>query len=197
MMPNPPRPGAPAAKPGPSRPGVAVRRIGTAALGPETSSIGLKPAFWHSVPPAMQPTDPSPTPPLTPAPTAVIPVIAETARIGKEVVETGRVVIRKTVHHDTQTVAVPTQEEQVQVERIAINRVVDTPPDVRHEGDLMIIPVLREEVVVTTRLVLVEELHVHKRTLTLTHPQEVSLRREEVHYERLAPEGPPEAPPPA
>jgi uncharacterized protein (TIGR02271 family) len=133
----------------------------------------------------MQPTDPFR--PAVPTPTAstVIPVIEESARIEKEVVETGRVVIRKTVHHETQTVDVPTQEEQVQVERIPINRVVDTPPDVRHEGDTMIIPVLREEVVVTTRLVLVEELHVRKRTLTLNHPQEVELRREHVSYERI------------
>ena len=143
----------------------------------------------------MQPTDPSPIPPLAPVPPVTIPVIEETARIEKELVETGRVAIRKTVHHHTQTVAVPTQEEQVQVERIAIGRVVDTPPDVRHEGDVMIIPVLREEVVVSTRLVLVEELHVRKRTLTLTHPQEVSLRREEVHYERLSAEPPAAAEP--
>jgi uncharacterized protein (TIGR02271 family) len=140
----------------------------------------------------MQPTDDlaySPTPP--PAANTVIPVIEESARIEKEVVETGRVVIRKTVHHETQTVDVPTQEEQVQVERVPVNRVVDTPPEVRHEGDTMIIPVLREEVVVTTRLVLVEELHVRKRTLTLNNPQEVDLRREHVSYERI------ETPPPA
>ncbi|MFD2717221.1 YsnF/AvaK domain-containing protein [Hymenobacter monticola] len=139
----------------------------------------------------MQPTDPTLPPVPTPLAAAVIPVIEESARIEKEVVETGRVVIRKTVHHETQTVDVPTQEEQVQVERVPINRVVDTPPEVRHEGDTMIIPVLREEVVVTTRIVLVEELHVRKRTLTLSHPQEVELRREHVSYERI------ETPPPA
>lgn len=133
----------------------------------------------------MQPVDPAfPALPL-PAVEAVVPIIEETARIEKEVVETGLVIIRKTVHHETQTVDVPTQEEQVQVTRVPINQVVEVPPDVRHEGDTMIIPVLREEVVVTTRIILVEELHVRKRTLTLNHPQEVSLRREEVHYERL------------
>jgi uncharacterized protein (TIGR02271 family) len=141
----------------------------------------------------MQPTDPSLTPALTPVATVTtIPVIEETARIEKQVVETGRVVIRKTVHHETQTVDVSTQEEHVHVERVPINRVVETPPDVRHEGDLMIIPVLREEVVVTTRLVLVEELHVRKRTLTQNNPQEVSLRREHVSYERI--EGSPTPP---
>ncbi len=142
----------------------------------------------------MQPTD-SPTPPLVPLHPTTIPVIEERARIEKELVETGRVVIRKTVHHDTQTVDVPTQEEQVHVERVAINRVVATPPEVRYEGDTMIIPVLREEVVVTTRLVLVEELRVRKQTFTTNTPQEVVLRREEVHYERH--DGPAAPVPPA
>lgn len=135
----------------------------------------------------MQPTEPRLTPLPLPEVLAPIPVIEETVRVAKEVVKTGRVVIRKTVHHDTQTVAVPTQEEQVHVERVAINQVVDTPPEVRYEGDTMIIPVLREEVVLSTRLVLVEELRVRKQTLTATHTQDVALRREEVHYERLAP----------
>lgn len=132
----------------------------------------------------MQHADPAFSP-LPPSLATTIPVIEETVRLAKEVVETGRVVVRKTVHHETQTVDVPTQEEQVQVTRVPINQVVASPPDVRHEGDTMIIPVLREEVVVTTRLVLVEELHVRKRTLTLNHPQEVTLRREEIHYERI------------
>jgi uncharacterized protein (TIGR02271 family) len=146
----------------------------------------------------MQPTEPqpsptpSPTPPVSPEAALMVPVIEETARIEKQVVETGRVVIRKTVHHDTQTLNVPVQAEQVHVERVTINRVVDTPPEVRHEGDTMIIPVLREEVVVTTRLVLVEELHVRKQTLNTNHTEEVMLRREEVHYERL--EGSPDTP---
>ena len=142
----------------------------------------------------MQPAEPSF--PLSPAPASrTIPVIEETAHVAKEVVETGRVVIRKTVHHETRTVDVPTQAEQVHVERVAINQVVTTPPEVRYEGDTMIIPVLREEVVVTTRIVLVEELHVRKQTLTVSHPQAVELRREEVHYERLeTPPAPPAAP---
>ncbi|WP_082115820.1 YsnF/AvaK domain-containing protein [Hymenobacter terrenus] len=135
----------------------------------------------------------APLPEIQPeAETRTLPIIEEVAHIQKEVVETGRVVIRKTVHHDTQTVDVPLQEEQVHVERVPINQVVETPPEVRYDGDTMIIPVLREEVVVTTRLVLVEELRVRKRTLTLSHPQEVSLRREEVHYERI--EEPPTPP---
>lgn len=136
----------------------------------------------------MQPNDPQPAfpTPLSPLPAVLtVPVIEESVRVDKEVVETGRVVIRKTVHQDTQTVRVPLQADQVHVERVPVNRVVESPPEVRHEGDTMIIPVLREEVVVTTRLVLVEELHVRKQALTTNYTEEVALRREEIHYERL------------
>lgn len=141
----------------------------------------------------MQPNDPlfSATSQAT-----VVPVIEEFAHIEKQVVETGRVVIRKTVHVATETVDVPLLEEQVQVQRVAVNRYVDEAPAVRYEGETMIVPVMREEIVVTKRLLLVEELHVHKQVLTTHTPQTVELRREEVHYERVAtPTGPAPQPP--
>ena len=106
----------------------------------------------------MQPTDyqqPETTASL------VLPVIEEVVRIDKQTVETGRVVLHKTVHVEAQTVAIPLREEQVQ--RVAINRYVDEAPPVRHEGDTMIVPVVREELVITKRLLLVEELHVQSR----------------------------------
>lgn len=137
----------------------------------------------------MQPTNsplPSDSAPL------VVPVIEEVVRVEKQVVDTGRVVIRKHVHTETQTIDVPLREEQVNVQRIAVNRYVDEAPAVRYEGDTMILPVLREEIVVTKRLLLVEELHVHKQVLEAHTPQTVELRREEVHYERVeAPPAPP------
>lgn len=130
----------------------------------------------------MQPTEPLLPPDSTPL---VVPVIEEVAHVGKELVETGRVVIRKHVHVDTQTIDVSLREEQVQVQRVAVNRYVDEAPAVRYEGEVMILPVLREEVVITKRLLLVEELRVHTQTLLTPAPQTVELRREEVHYERI------------
>ncbi|RZK22223.1 MAG: DUF2382 domain-containing protein [Hymenobacter sp.] len=117
----------------------------------------------------------------------IIPVIAESLRIDKQTVETGRVVLHKTVHVESQTVDVPLREEQVNVQRVAMNRYVDEAPPVRHEGDTTIVSIVREELVVTKRLLLVEELHVHKQVQTTHTPQTVELRREEITYERLAP----------
>src|SRR5215217_518675 len=115
-----------------------------------------------------------------------VPVIEEVAHIHKEVVDTGTVTVRKTVHNETQTVNVPTKHEQVSVEHVPVNQYVDVIPAVRHEGDTMIIPVFREEVVVTTRIMLVEEVHVRKQVITTNTAHQVELRRESVNAERTA-----------
>ena len=66
--------------------------------------------------------------------TRVVPIIEEFVRVEKETAETGRVVIRKHVLVDTQTINTPLREEQINVQRIA-NRYVDEAPAVRYEDD--------------------------------------------------------------
>jgi stress response protein YsnF len=51
----------------------------------------------------------------------------------------------------------------------------------------MIIPVVREVLVVEKRLLLVEELHVTKTQVQKQETQHITLRKEEVIVERLAP----------
>jgi len=113
-----------------------------------------------------------------------IPVISEELRVEKELVETGRVRVTKQVHEEIQSVAIPLDHTEFEVQRISVNRYVDAPPPVRHEGDTMVVPVLREEIVVQKRLVLVEEVHITQRRITTTDTQEVLLRREEVVVNR-------------
>jgi stress response protein YsnF len=50
----------------------------------------------------------------------------------------------------------------------------------------MIIPVLREVIVVEKRLLLVEELRVTKHQVLKQETQQVTLRKEEVNVERVA-----------
>lgn len=119
-----------------------------------------------------------------------IPVVEEQVRINKKTVETGRVNIYKDVHEEDVTVDVPTVHEEVNVERVEINEYVDSaPPSVRYEGDVMIIPVLHEELVLVKRLKLVEELHVTKRKIETHEAQHVTLRKEEVNVNRVEPGG--------
>lgn len=116
----------------------------------------------------------------------VIPVIEEQVRVDKRVVETGKVRISKQIKEYEEMVDVPLLREEVAVERIPINRIVDSPPKVRQEGDTMIIPVVEEQVYFQKRLVLVEELHVRKQVVETHKPQQVTLRREEVDIKRSA-----------
>ncbi len=120
----------------------------------------------------------------SPRETEVIPVIEEQVNVSKQTVETGRVHISKRVHTAEEIVDVPTAHEEIDVERVAVNRYVESAPEVRYEGDTTIIPVMREEAVVVKRLILVEELHVTKRIVRTHEQQQVSVRREEIDVNR-------------
>jgi uncharacterized protein (TIGR02271 family) len=90
------------------------------------------------------------------------------------------------VHEQEELVDEPLHDEEVQVERVQVNRVVDAAPAPRQDGDTMIIPVLKEVLVVEKRLLLKEEIHVTRRHVERREPQRFLLRREEVTVERLA-----------
>jgi len=116
----------------------------------------------------------------------VIPVIAETLEVGRRELQ-GAVRIRKVVHDNPLTIDETLRDERVSVERVAIGRRLDGPVGIRHEGDVMIIPVVEERLVVEKRLVLVEEIRVRREVQTRREPQHVTLRQEQVVVERLDP----------
>ncbi|HEX8566970.1 MAG TPA: YsnF/AvaK domain-containing protein [Pyrinomonadaceae bacterium] len=118
---------------------------------------------------------------------ATIPVIEEQLTVDKRVVEKGRVRISKKVRETDETVNIPLVQENVQVERVPINQfIAEAPPPVRYEGNVMIIPVLREVVIVEKRLVLVEELRVTKQQTQTQETQKIRLRKEEVSVKRVS-----------
>ena len=114
-----------------------------------------------------------------------IPVIHEEVKIEKKVVETARVQIAKVVHENVEQFTIPTIEEKILVERIPKNELVDVlPPAIRYEGEVMIIPVLKEVAVVEKRIMLVEELRVTKHKIEKSETHEVTLRKEQVEVNR-------------
>lgn len=117
----------------------------------------------------------------------VVPVVAEELDIQRRRFETGRVRISKLVHEREELVDEPLLQETVEVERVAVNRVVDQPPSVRTEGDTIVVPVLEEVLVVEKRLMLKEELRITRRQSTTSQPQKVTLRSEEVVVDRADP----------
>ena len=116
--------------------------------------------------------------------TIVIPVIAEQVIINKDVVDTAKVHIRKRVIEEQASLNIPLIQEAYQVEYIAVNKLVNEVPPVRQEGDVTIIPVVREVLVIEKHYELVEEIHVIRQRQEVAHVQEIMLKREQVDIER-------------
>jgi uncharacterized protein (TIGR02271 family) len=113
-----------------------------------------------------------------------VPVIEEELEVGKRRVEGDRVSVRTVARERTELVEQPLESTEVEIERIAIDREIDTAPDIRNDGDTMIIPVVEERLVVEKRLFLREEIHVHRRRVVTQFRQNVTLRSQEVVVER-------------
>ena len=119
------------------------------------------------------------------AETQTIRLVEEELHVGKREVERGRVRITKRVEHQEGTLDEPLLQERVEVERVPVGREIDGPVEVRREGDITIIPIYEEVLVVEKRLVLKEELHIRKERQEVHDPQHVTLRREYVDVERI------------
>lgn len=120
--------------------------------------------------------------------TVRMPIVEEQLNVRKRVRETGRVRLTKHVETRHEVVDEPLLHEEVEVERVPVDRYVDEPVAIRSEGDTTIVPVLEEVLVVEKRLLLKEELHITKRRTERRQPQDVTLRSERVEVERLGPE---------
>jgi stress response protein YsnF len=79
------------------------------------------------------------------------------------------------------------RHEHVDVTRVPIGRVVEIAPEVRTAGDVTILPVVEEKVVLVKRLVLREELHIRRWVETESVEVPVTLRRQRAEVERIAP----------
>ncbi len=115
---------------------------------------------------------------------AAIPLVEERLSIEKRQVESGRVRVRISVGEREERVPVELAHDEVEVERVPRNVTVTELPGVRLEGSTTIIPVVEEVVIVEKRLVLVEEIHVRRKTATTSQEIPVTLRSEQAEIER-------------
>jgi uncharacterized protein (TIGR02271 family) len=120
-----------------------------------------------------------------------VPVIAEDLVTGTRKVKTGAVRVHKRVHERTERVEMPLIQDTVEIKRVVIDKVIDAPPHIRTVGDTTIVPVIEEQMIVTKRLVLKEEVHLIRRRTKRRVTREVTLQREEAHAERVDAEGKP------
>ncbi|MBI0539465.1 DUF2382 domain-containing protein [Roseomonas sp. KE2513] len=113
----------------------------------------------------------------------VIPLVEEVLRLSKRTVETGRVRVSLT----TETVEETLRSRRTEIERVPVGREVKEVPATRQEGDVMIVPVVEEELVVVRRLVLKEEIRLRLIDSEEHVAQPVKRRVQRATVERLAP----------
>lgn len=115
-----------------------------------------------------------------------IPVIEERLEVGKRTVATGKVLLTKRVNDYDETLDVPLEVIKFTVDRVPMNTVVESTPAIRKEGATTIYPVVSEQVIVTKKLVLVEEVRVTE-VHTVEHDRRVvTLSRENVEVVRTS-----------
>jgi len=116
----------------------------------------------------------------------VVPIVEERLKVATSQTDTNRIEIRKTVEEHRERVDQPLLTEEVQIERVALNRPLDEPVAVRQEGDTLVVPLLEEVLVVEKRLILREEVRITKVRQETHAPQEVTLRKEQVEVVRTS-----------
>jgi uncharacterized protein (TIGR02271 family) len=118
-----------------------------------------------------------------------VPVFEEELSVDIRTVDTGRGMrVNKTVTEQPVTVDELLMHEQVDVHRVAIDQVLESGaalPTARYEGDVLIVPVLEEVLVVEKRMKLKEELHITRTRIEASQAQTVVLKKEHVSIERF------------
>ncbi len=113
----------------------------------------------------------------------VIPVIEETATIGKKTIETGTIKIAKSVVENKEVIDVSLLSDGYVIEHVPMNTIHEQAPQTRQEGDTLIVPVLKE--VLVKRLMLVEEIRITKKVTERTEQHQVFLKTESVTVNRV------------
>ncbi|AWB47281.1 hypothetical protein HYN69_01065 [Gemmobacter aquarius] len=115
---------------------------------------------------------------------AVLPLAEERLVVGTRRVVSGRVRLRVTTETLDEPVTADLRGETVEVTRVPVDREVDAMPVTRVEGDVTIVPVVEEVLVVERRLVLREEIHLRRTATVETFATSVPLRQQRVVIER-------------
>jgi uncharacterized protein (TIGR02271 family) len=91
--------------------------------------------------------------------------------------EAGEVRVRKNVRTDRESIEVPTRHEEVSVERVPLSGEAS---EAEIGEDEVVVPVTEEEVVVSKRPVVKEEVRIRKDVVEDTEVVEEDVRREEI-----------------
>ena len=114
-------------------------------------------------------------------------LIEEQLVVDKLAVRDGRVRISTKTEFVTENAEARLDSENVEVTRVPIGREVQEAPSVRTDGDVTIVPVMEEVLVVEKRLMLVEEIYIRRVATTEDVSIPVELLKQRASIERDEP----------
>lgn len=120
--------------------------------------------------------------------TDLIEVVAERAVVAVRRLDRGGVRVSTRTATVTEEVRQDVADHSVEVERVPVGRFVEAAEGPRTEGDLTILPVYEERLIVEKRLYLVEEVHLRRRVTAREAVVPVELRRQAAEVTRLDPD---------
>ncbi len=105
-----------------------------------------------------------------------VPLVEESVEVAKRVIDGDSVTVQTRVEEQVEWIRETLVGENVSVERVPVGRVVSHAPRIREVDGITIIPIVREVLHVEKRLMLVEEVHITRRTEETKVEQPVTLR---------------------
>jgi uncharacterized protein (TIGR02271 family) len=121
----------------------------------------------------------------------------EELRAGVREREAGQVNVKKGVRTERELVRVPKRREEIVIEQVPVEdeaREASTATEANIGEDEVVVQVFEEEVVVSKRVVLKEEIRIRKRVAWDEETVEVDLRKEEVEIDEQSARGGPQGP---
>ncbi|MDP9169246.1 MAG: YsnF/AvaK domain-containing protein [Acidobacteriota bacterium] len=118
-----------------------------------------------------------------------IPIIEEEVTAEGQPVKTGSVRVQKHVEQRIERIEDDVLRDAAEIRRVPIGRAIAEMPKLRQEGGVTIVPIVEEEITVSKRLILKEELHIIRRRTVERVVKEVPILRESAVVEHLDKEG--------
>ncbi|NOG74174.1 YsnF/AvaK domain-containing protein [Roseicella sp. DB1501] len=117
----------------------------------------------------------------------VLSLAEEVVRIGKRKIETGLVRVSVTTQTAEEVVRETLRSRKAEVERVPLGHEVTEAPQTRQEGDVLVVPVVEEILVIEKRLILKEEIRLRFVDTETAVEQSVQRRVQRATVERLPP----------
>jgi stress response protein YsnF len=109
----------------------------------------------------------------------VLPLYAEEISVSKRVVPKTSVQVSRITHEHEEVINELLTHERVEIERVVIGERVEVKPEVREEGDTIIVPVVEEVATVVRHLILKEEIRIRRIRSEEQLQEHVVLRKQE------------------